>query len=55
LNGKVSDLVFSELFFSPERVGVASAIAERIMQQQMSWARQLLPRYDEFLAAYLDQ
>lgn len=54
LNGKISDLVFSELFFSPERFGVASAIAERIMRQQMSWARQLLPRYDEFLAAYQD-
>jgi len=55
LNGKISDLVFSELFFSPERFGVASAIAERIMRQQMTWARQLLPNYDEFLVAYPNQ
>lgn len=55
LNGKISDLVFSELFFSPERAGAASDIAERIMRQQLSWAKDLIPRYDDFLAAYPTQ
>jgi hypothetical protein len=51
LNAEIRDLVFSELYFSPAKVGVALDISERIMEQQLTWAEQLGARYDEFLDA----
>lgn len=52
LDDQVKSLVFSELYFSPHRARLAIDIAERIMEQQLSWAGILLPRYEAFLSAH---
>lgn len=50
LDDRVKNLVFSELYFSPDRAPLAIDIAERIMEQQLSWAGILLPQDDAFLS-----
>lgn len=52
LDAEINRLVYSELFFVPERASVALAISERIMAQQLTWARQVIPRYEAFLERY---
>ena len=52
LEEEMKDLVFSEVYFLPNRTQVAIEISERIMEQQLSWARILIPEYEEFLSLY---
>lgn len=49
LEREISRLVYSELFYLPERRSTAIRISERIMEQQLSWANQLIPLYQRFL------
>ena len=50
LEDEINRLVYSELFYLPERRATAIAISERIMEQRLSWADQLLPQYESFLS-----
>ncbi len=43
-------LVFGEMFYLPERRSTAIAISEGIMEQQIRWANDLVPRYENFLS-----
>ncbi len=49
LDGEVSRLIYSELFYLPEHRATAVAISERLMAQQLTWARQAIPQYERFL------
>ncbi len=50
LDREVNRLIYSELFYVPERRETAIAISERIMEQQLSWAALAIPEYEAFLA-----
>lgn len=49
LDGEVNRLIYSELFYRPEQRAIAVAISERLMAQQLTWARQAIPQYGRFL------
>ena len=55
LNGEINDLVFSEIFFTADKATVAIDISEWIMNQQLSWARELMVRYDDFLETHSEK
>lgn len=50
LDDEISRLVYSELFYSPERRSTALAISERIMGQELAWADEAIPHFEQFLA-----
>lgn len=52
LNGQIQDIVYSELFVSPDKTEAAVDISEAIMWQQLLWAEQMLPEYEKFLDRY---
>ncbi|AMX01630.1 hypothetical protein [Microbulbifer thermotolerans] len=52
LNGRIHDIVYSELFVSPDKVLMAIDISEAVMRQQLRWADELLPKYERFLDRY---
>jgi hypothetical protein len=54
LDREISRLVYSELFYLPDRRSTAIRISERIMEQQLSWASELIPRYQRFLERFGD-
>jgi hypothetical protein len=44
-------LIYSETFYLPDRQTIAIRISERIMEQQLALAADLIPRYRQFLQA----
>lgn len=50
LDREISRLAFGELFFDPSSTSIAIAISERIMEQQLVWAADLIPRHEQFLS-----
>ena len=50
LDREINRLVFSELYFDPSSVAMAIAISERIMEQQLAWAADLIPLHQQFLS-----
>lgn len=52
LDAEVTRLVFSELNVDPQRARSGWLIAQGIMQQQLLWAQEVLPRYRDFLARW---
>lgn len=50
LNDQVNRLVFSELYHDPGRREMAAAISQRIMAQQVQWARESVALHEAFLA-----
>ena len=51
LDLEIYRLTFRELFYLPEKRSTAILISERIMEQQLSWTRELIPVYREFLSS----
>ncbi|MGD8362213.1 MAG: hypothetical protein PVJ04_12375 [Gemmatimonadota bacterium] len=51
LDLEIYRLTYSELFYLPERRSTAILISERIMEQQLSWTRELIPVYRDFLSS----
>ena len=49
VDDEISRLVYGEAFHDPVRFPYAAAISRRIMVQQVTWARQFIPRYEAFL------
>lgn len=52
LNDQVKRLVYGEVFYDPVRTGVAKAISLAIMDQQIAWAEQARPKFEQFLEKY---
>ncbi|WP_308363786.1 MULTISPECIES: hypothetical protein [unclassified Microbulbifer] len=52
LNEQIQDIVYSELFVSPDKTAAAIDISETIMWQQLLWMEELLPKYEQFLSRY---
>ncbi|MEN8143740.1 MAG: hypothetical protein ABFS14_02210 [Gemmatimonadota bacterium] len=50
LDREINRLVFGELFSDPTATSTAIAISELIMEQQLGWAGDLIPRHEQFLA-----
>jgi len=50
LDREINRLVFGELYFDPSSTTTAIAVSERIMQQQLVWAAELIPRHERFLS-----
>lgn len=51
LTQEIYRLTYSEIFYVPEGRTTAILISKRIMQQQLSWAGDLIPLYQEFLSS----
>ncbi|MGL6160097.1 hypothetical protein [Microbulbifer sp.] len=52
LNGQIQDIVYSELFVSPDKTAAAIDISETIMGQQLRWMEEALLKYEKFLDRY---
>ena len=52
LDQQINALIYSELFYLPEKLDIAIKITERIKSQQIGWAMELIPMYEEFLQTY---
>lgn len=50
LDDQINRLVYSEIYYLPERRPTAIDVSERIMEQQLSWAAQAIPMFEAFLA-----
>ena len=50
LDGEINRLVFGDSYFDPLSTATAIAISERIMEQQLVWAAELIPRHEQFLS-----
>jgi hypothetical protein len=50
LNLEINRLIYSEVFYDPMRLSTAIRISERIMEQQLSWARDVIPLHEAFLS-----
>lgn len=49
LDDQISRLVFGELNYDPDKTRIALAIAERIMDQQIRWAKHYIELHESFL------
>jgi hypothetical protein len=52
LDGEITGLVYSELFYLPSRTSIAIRMSGKLMEQQLSWAAQLIPEYQMFLERF---
>ena len=46
---EIYSLVFGEIFYLPERTSTGIAISQGIMEQQIRWANELVPLYENLL------
>jgi hypothetical protein len=51
-NEQIQNFVYSELFVSAEKASTGIDVSEAIMWQQLKWAEETLPKYEEFLSRY---